>query len=244
MFLDVANLTKKFGSKAAVDGISFTADSGERIALVGRNGAGKTTLLRMLATYLPPTTGTVVANGFDLFLQAGAIRTITGYLPEGAPIDPELRVAEYLRFRGHLRRMPRPHLRARMHDVVDFCELAPLRSSRIGTLSYGQRQRVALADAILHEPDILLFDDPLAGCDPVQAEKFTAMMSAPAVTDGRLLLFSAHSADLVRRIATRILFLDRGRIVRDVKAGPELAGRSLSELFDVWTAASAKEAHA
>lgn len=244
MILDVANLTKKFGSKTAVDDVSFTADPGERIALVGRNGAGKTTLLRILATYLPPTSGTALVNGFDLFLRSGAIRTITGYLPEGAPIDPDLRVAEYLRFRGHLRRMPRAHLRARMHEVIDFCELAPMRSSRIGILSYGQRQRVALADAILHEPDILLFDDPLAGCDPVQAEKFTAMMSAPTVTEGRLILFSSHNLDLVRRIATRILFLDRGRIVRDVKAGPDLAGHSLPELFDLWTAASAKEAHA
>lgn len=244
MILDVASLTKKFGSKTAVDGISFTADPGERIALVGRNGAGKTTLLRMLATYLPPTSGSATVNGFDIFSQSGAIRTITGYLPEGAPIDPELRVAEYLRFRGHLRRIPKARLRVRMHEVVDFCELAPMRSSRIGILSYGQRQRVALADAILHEPDILLFDDPLAGCDPVQAEKFSAMMSAPTVTEGRLILFSAHDINLVRRIATRILFLDRGRIVRDVKAGPELTSHTLSELFDLWTAASAKEAHA
>ena len=108
MSIDVQHLTKRFGRVAAVDDATFRVEPGERVALVGPNGAGKTTLLRLLATFLPPTSGAATVSGFDLFSQSNAVREIVGYLPEGAPIDPESGVVEYLRFRGRLRRMPRP----------------------------------------------------------------------------------------------------------------------------------------
>ena len=217
MAVDAQNLSKRFGRTLAVDGATFRAEPGERVALVGRNGAGKTTLLRMLATFLPPTSGTASVSGFDLFSQSNAVREIVGYLPEGSPIEPEMGVVEYLRFRGRLRRMPRPRLRRRLHDVVAFCDLAPLRASPIRALSAGQRRAVGLADAILHEPDVLLLDDPLAALDPLQSHKLTTMLAAPEVSDGRVLIFATHDDALVRAVATRIIRLEHGRIAEDTR---------------------------
>ena len=234
MSIDVRNLVKRFGRTVAVDGATFRADPGERVAVVGRNGAGKSTLLRMLATFLPPTSGTASVSGFDVFSQANAVRTVTGYLPEGAPLEPEMGVAEYLRFRGRLRRMPRPYLRRRLHDVVSFCDLAPLRTAPIRTLSAGRRRAVGLADAILHEPDVLLLDDPLAALDPVQGAKIASMLAAPEVSEGRVVLFSTHDAALVRAAATRIVCLEHGRVLADTRDLSVLAGSGLPDLFDRW----------
>ena len=171
----------------------------------------------MLATFLPPTSGAASVSGFDLFSQSNAVREIVGYLPEGSPIEPEMGVVEYLRFRGRLRHMPRPRLCRRLHDVVAFCDLAPLRASPIRALSAGQRRAVGLADAILHEPDVLLLDDPLAALDPLQSHKLTTMLAAPEVSDGRVLIFATHDDALVRAVATRIIRLEHGRIAEDTR---------------------------
>jgi len=238
MMLDAQDLTRRFGRDVALDGVSFRADAGERIAVVGRNGAGKTTLLRVLSTFLPADSGRASVSGFDLFAQSGAVRAVVGYLPEGAPLDPDLRVAEYLRFRGHLRGMSGRHLRRRLHDVAAFCGLAPILTARIRGLSAGQRHAVGLADAILHEPDILLFDDPLAAADAVQARAFAKLLAAPEVSDGRLVVFSTHDAGLVRAAATRVLYLERGRLVADTASIP-IAG-SLADWFDRWSKSNAE----
>ena len=238
MTLDVQDLTRRFGRETALDGVSFRADAGERIAVVGRNGAGKTTLLRVLSTFLPADSGRATVAGFDLFAQGGAVRAVTGYLPEGAPLDPDLRVAEYLRFRGRLRGMSGRHLRRRLHDVAAFCGLAPILTARIRALSAGQRHAVGLADAILHEPDVLLFDDPLAAADAVQARDFARLLASPEVSEGRLVIFSTHDAGLVRAAATRALYLERGRLAADTTSIP-LAG-SLADWFDRWNQSNAE----
>ena len=238
MTLDVQDLTRRFGRETALDGVSFRADAGERIAVVGRNGAGKTTLLRVLSTFLPADSGCATVAGFDLFSQGGAVRAVTGYLPEGAPLDPDLRVAEYLRFRGRLRGMSGRHLRRRLHDVAAFCGLAPILTARIRALSAGQRHAVGLADAILHEPDVLLFDDPLAAADAVQARDFARLLASPEVSEGRLVIFSTHDAGLVRAAATRALYLERGRLAADTTSIP-LAG-SLADWFDRWNQSNAE----
>lgn len=237
MSIDVQHLAKRFGRAAAVDDATFRVEPGERVAVVGRNGAGKTTLLRILATFLPPTSGTASVSGFDLFTQSNAVREITGYLPEGSPIEPEMGVVEYLRFRGRLRRMPRPRLRRRLHDVVAFCDLAPLRATPVRALSAGQRRAVGIADAILHEPDVLLLDDPLGALDPVQAHKIAAMIAAPEVSGGRVVLFATHDAELVRAAATRVLCLDHGRVLADTRDLESLRGRDLPAMFDAWRGA-------
>lgn len=225
----------RFGRIAALKDVSFRAGAGERIAVVGRNGAGKTTLLRVLSTFLTPDSGSASICGFDVFTQAESVRALIGYLPENAPLDPDQRVAEYLRFRGMLRSMPRPLIRRRIHEVADACGISLLRDSSIGALSCGQRHMVGLADALLHEPDVLLLDDPLAASDPAQRECITRMLASPGVSAGRAVIFATHSEELVRSAATRLLFIDRGTIVKDVgDPAKALAGRSLQECFTRW----------
>ncbi len=238
MLIDVNHLTKCFGPDKVVSNATFSVDAGERVAIVGRNGAGKTTLLRLLATFLPPTSGYAKISGFDLLSRANAIRSIIGYLPEQAPLCPDMTVTSYLRYRGKLRRLPRQYLIRRLHEVVDFCNLAAIRDARIQTLSNGRRHAVALADSILHEPDVLLFDDPLVGADPDQTEKLTELMTSPIVSDGRAILFVTHNIDLVRTAATRIICLNHGSIIADTSDLSVLRNKSLAELFRMWTTAA------
>ena len=237
--IQIQQLTRNFGSNRALQGVALDAAPGERIALVGGNGAGKTTLLRILATYLPATSGYATVAGHDVFADAAAVRASLGYLPENAPAYADMRVAEYLKFRGRLRRMGRLHLRRRLHEVIQLCDLAPLRNACIGSLSNGFRRRVCIADAILHEPAVLLLDDPLAACDPDQAEKLAEMLGTPEVCASRTLLFTTHSRELVQAVATRILFLDRGKVAADIPGTDCLRNASLPAMFGQWRAEAA-----
>ena len=236
--VDARELVRGFGGEPAVSGVSFSASSGERIALVGRNGAGKTTLLRLLAAVLPADSGALEVAGRDVFSDALGVRAAVGYLPEGAPLDPDLDVAAYLRYRGALRGMPRRRLRRRLHEVAEFCDLARLLRLPAGALSAGQRRTVALADSILHDPAVLLLDDPLATLDPVQARKFSSMIASPQVSSGRLLVFATHDEALVRSAATRVLVLDRGRLVGDLPSLPP--GADLPGTFEICARAAAE----
>ena len=237
--IQIQQLTRNFGSNRVLQGVALDAAPGERIALTGGNGAGKTTLLRILATYLPATSGYATVAGHDVFADAAAVRASLGYLPENAPAYADMRVAEYLKFRGRLRRMGRLHLRRRLHEVIQLCDLAPLRNARIGSLSNGFRRRVCIADAILHEPAVLLLDDPLAACDPDQAEKLAEMLGAPEICASRTLLFTTHSRELVQAVATRILFLDRGKVAADIPGTDCLRNASLPAMFGQWRAEAA-----
>lgn len=232
--IEIKSLSRQFNSHCALENITFSAASGERIAIVGANGAGKTTLLRILATYLPATAGYARIDGLDLLHDSLAIRQITGYLPENAPLYFDIRVAEYLKFRGRLRRMSRLHLSRRLHDVISFCDLNTHRNARIGTLSNGIRRRIGIADALLNEPRILLLDDPLAACDPYQAEKITEMLMSETLFADRTLIFTSHSHETVRAAATRLIFLDRGTICADTTDLTCLEGHSLQTLFGQW----------
>ena len=228
--IDARDLVRRFGGETALSGVTFAASAGERIAVVGRNGAGKTTLLRLLAAMIPADSGALAVAGLDVFRDPLGVKAAVGYLPEGAPLDPALGVASYLRFRGALRGMPRRRLRRRLHEVADFCDLARLLRLPIRALSAGQRRSVALADSILHDPRVLLLDDPLAALDPLQARKFAAMFSSPAVSAGRLVVFATHDVSLVRSAATRVLVLERGRLVGDLPALPP--GADLPDVFE------------
>ena len=240
--IQIQQLTRDFGSHRVLQGVALDAAPGERIALVGGNGAGKTTLLRILATYLPATSGYATLAGHDVFADSAAVRAALGYLPENAPLYADMRVTEYLKFRGRLRRMGRLHLRRRLHEVIQLCDLAPLRNARISSLSNGFRRRVCIADAILHDPPVLLFDDPLAACDPDQADKLAETLVSPEVCAARTLLFTTHSRELVQAIATRILFLDRGKIAADVPGTDCLRNASLPMMFAEWRAMAANGA--
>ncbi|NLB68275.1 MAG: ABC transporter ATP-binding protein [Lentisphaerae bacterium] len=232
--IEIRQLSKIFSKRPVLNEITFTAGQGERVALLGANGAGKTTLLRVLATYLPASSGFGKIAGFDLFSDSLSIRAITGYLPEGVPLYNDMRVAEYLKFRGRLRNMEGQLIRKRMHDVIAACDLASWRLSRIGSLSAGLRHRVGLADAMLHEPRILLLDDPIADCDPYQTEKITSILADAEEGTQRTLIFTTHSSEIVLSIATRIIFMERGQIIADTHEVASLKNKTLATMFGKW----------
>lgn len=242
--IEIRNLSKKFASHYALQDITFSASPGERIAVVGCNGAGKTTLLRILSTYLPATSGFVTIDENDLLYDSNAIRKITGYLPENAPLYLDMRVAEYLKFRGALRRMKRLHLNRRFHEVMAFCDLASYRNATINSLSSGLRHRVGIADAILHEPSVLLLDDPIASCDPNQAEKITELLASEKLCENRTLIFTTHSRETVQAIATRIIFLERGSVCADTTDIACLKDNTLQAMFGKWQNAKNTELEA
>jgi ABC-2 type transport system ATP-binding protein len=166
--ISVSQLTKIYGHVVAVDRVSFEVAKGQIVGFLGPNGAGKSTTLRMLTCYLPPTSGGATVNGFDIFHQSIQVRENLGYLPENVPLYGEMKVEEYLDFRGRLRKMPRDARRKQIDYVIERCWLGEVRSRVISHLSKGFRQRVGLADALLHSPPVLILDEPTVGLDPTQ----------------------------------------------------------------------------
>src|SRR5437868_1325235 len=161
--ISVSQLTKHYGPVVAVDRVCFDVARGQILGFLGPNGAGKSTTLRMLTCYLPPTSGGATINGFDIFHQSEQVRQNLGYLPENVPLYTEMKVEEYLDFRGRLRGMDRNSRRDRMNYAVERCWLKDVRRKTIGHLSKGYRQRVGLADALLHNPVVLIMDEPTVG---------------------------------------------------------------------------------
>ncbi|HMD54228.1 MAG TPA: ATP-binding cassette domain-containing protein, partial [Phycisphaerae bacterium] len=164
----VDTLSKSYGKFVAVDRISFEVRKGTIVGFLGPNGAGKTTTIRMLTCYMPPTSGTAKVAGFDVFHQSLEVRRNIGYLPESAPLYPEMRVNEYLAYRGRLRDMNRRTIKQRTGEVAEMCALADRLRWQIGKLSKGYRQRLGIADALLHNPPVLVLDEPTVGLDPAQ----------------------------------------------------------------------------
>lgn len=230
----VNDLSKKFGSKVAIRNISFSVEPGERVAIVGQNGAGKTTLLRILSTYLPANSGTIQVLGFDAIKDALQIRSNIGYLPEAVPLYEEMRVFEYLKFKCKLRHMPTQTRRRRLHEVISCCDLAAYTNSTIASLSQGIKQRVGIADAIVHEPHLLMIDSLFSNCDPYQIESFSKLLLKNEVLGTATLLFSSHNREIISSVATRVIFLNHGEIVAETTDMELLKKHSLSELFTTW----------
>jgi len=166
--IQVRNLTKRYGSLLAVDDITFDVDRGGVVGFLGPNGAGKTTTLRILSCYQPATGGSADIAGFDVFKDSMEVRRRVGYLPESTPLYPEMRVREYLHFRGKLRGLTYPQRVDAIKRVTERCWLSEFVDRPIGQLSKGMRQRVGLADAIMHDPEVLILDEPTIGLDPAQ----------------------------------------------------------------------------
>jgi ABC-2 type transport system ATP-binding protein len=209
--IEVRNLSKHFGNRCAVNGISFTVEQSTIVGFLGPNGAGKTTTLRILTGYMPPTAGTARVAGHDVVQESLAVRSVVGYLPEAVPLYPEMRVREYLNFRGKLRGMDRPQRNAAIARVVERCWLADAIERPIGQLSRGFRQRVGLADALLHSPKVLILDEPTVGLDPTQVRETRALLRELAADHP--ILFSTHTLSEVEAICQRILIIHEGRII-------------------------------
>ncbi len=209
--IEVRNLSKYFGNRCAVNGISFTVEQSTIVGFLGPNGAGKTTTIRILTGYMPPTSGTAKVAGYDVVKESMAVRSVVGYLPESVPLYPEMRVHEYLSFRGKLRGMDRPQREAAIARVVERCWLADAIGRPIGQLSRGYRQRVGLADALLHSPKVLILDEPTVGLDPTQVRETRALLRELAADHP--ILFSSHTLAEVEAICQRILIIHEGRII-------------------------------
>lgn len=232
--IEVKNLSKRFGSKEALKNISFSVEQGERVAIVGQNGAGKTTLLRILSTYLPANSGVVEVLGFDSVRDSLEIRSNIGYLPEAVPLYEEMRVFEYLKFKCKLRHMPTQARRRRLHDVISYCDLASFTNTTIASLSQGIKQRVGIADTIVHEPHLIMIDSLFSNCDPYQVESFTKLLLKDEVLGNSTLLFSSHNREVISSIATRVIFLNHGEIVAETTDIDLFKKHTLSELFTTW----------
>ena len=207
----VDRLTKSYGNFLAVDNISFEVPKGVIVGFLGPNGAGKTTTIRMLTCYMPPTSGTATVAGHDVFLDSLNVRRNIGYLPESTPLYTEMRIREYLDFKARLRGMPRDERRKAIAHAADRTWLTDRLDSIIGHLSKGYRQRVGIADALLHNPPVLVLDEPTVGLDPSQIREARRLISELA--GDHTVLLSTHILQEVEMVCQRVIIVARGRIV-------------------------------
>ncbi len=207
----VQNLTKMYGDRKAVDGISFSIEEGEIVGFLGPNGAGKTTTLRILTCYMPATAGTASVNGFDVFTESMAVRNIIGYLPESTPLDMQMRTREYLQFRGKIRGLDRSGREAAIKRVAELCWLGDFIDRPIHQLSKGMKQRVGLADALLHDPKVLILDEPTIGLDPTQIRETRNLIRELAKR--HTVLLSSHILPEVEATCQRTIIISGGKIV-------------------------------
>jgi ABC-2 type transport system ATP-binding protein len=221
--IEVEGLTKFYGAFPAIQELSFNARPGEIVGFLGPNGAGKTTTMRILAGYMPPTRGTARVAGFDVVDQSLDVRRRVGYLPETVPLYPELSVFEYLTFMGSLRRVP--ELEDRVDEVLEQVGMQERSESYIGNLSKGLRQRVGLAQALLHRPEVLILDEPTIGLDPAQIIEVRRIIQE--LGRDRTVLLSTHILPEAQQICGRVLIINRGKIVAEDSPGnlqAQLAG--------------------
>jgi len=211
--IEVERLTRRYGSVRAVDGVTFSVGRGEIVGLLGLNGAGKTTTMRMLTTFLQPSSGRATLAGHDVHDAPLEVRRNVGYLPENVPLYAEMRVREYLEFRAKLKDVPRARRREAINQVVLRCRLGDVEDRILGQLSKGYRQRVGLAEAMVHRPEILILDEPTAGLDPVQIREVRALIRE--LGDGHTILLSTHIMSEVEAVCSRVIIIERGRIVVD-----------------------------
>jgi len=209
--IDVEGLSKSYGPRMAVDDISFHVEKGEIVGFLGPNGAGKTTTMRMLSGYLPPTEGRASIAGFDTFLQSLEARRRIGYLPETVPLYPEMAVADYLDFMAALRKVP--NRRTAVQRAMEATHVEDRARMNIGKLSKGYRQRVGLAQALVHDPDVLILDEPTIGLDPRQIIEVRELIKGLA--GQHTILISTHILPEVEQVCSRVLIIHRGKLVAE-----------------------------
>lgn len=224
LMIEVSNLTKRYAGKTAVSGLSFSVGRGEIVGLLGENGAGKSTTMRVLSCFLPATSGTARVAGFDVFSQADEVRRRIGYMPENNPLHPEMRVREFLKFRARLKGLGLRKSRARVDVVLQQCGLVDVQKRIIGQLSKGYRQRVGLADALVHEPELIILDEPTIGLDPNQIRSVRQLIKDLGRT--QTVLISTHILSEVEMTCTRVLIMRRGKIL--VSDTPENLQKTMS----------------
>ena len=223
----VENLVKSFGAKRAVDDISFSVERGEVLGFLGPNGAGKSTTMRIVTGFYPPTSGRVTVGGFDIVENPLPAKRLVGYLPENAPAYADMTVHGFLSFAAELRGLTGDGRKKAINRVVELCHLDRVLYQTIDTLSKGYKHRTCLAQSLIHDPGILILDEPTDGLDPNQ--KHEARELIKRMGENKVIVFSTHILEEVEQVCTRVIIIDRGRIVADgtpqeLKARSELAG--------------------
>jgi ABC-2 type transport system ATP-binding protein len=208
--IKVEHLTKRYAGQTAINDLNFEVGQGEIMGFLGPNGAGKTTTMRILASFLPPTSGRASVAGFDIFEQSLQARAHLGYMPENVPLYNDMRVNEYLEYRAALKGVPHRRIGERVGDVKELCGLREVEKKMIGTLSKGYRQRVGLADALLHEPDLLILDEPTIGLDPNQIRQVRELIKN--LGKQHTILLSTHILPEVEMTCSRVIIIHKGRI--------------------------------
>jgi ABC-2 type transport system ATP-binding protein len=208
--IKVENLTKRYAGEPAIQDLSFEVAQGEIMGFLGPNGAGKTTTMRILASFMPPTSGRASIAGFDVFKQSLQARAHLGYMPENVPLYSDMRVTEYLDYRAALKGVPHRRATERVGDVKELCGLKEVEKKLIGALSKGYRQRVGLADALLHEPDLLILDEPTIGLDPNQIRQVRELIKN--LGKQHTILLSTHILPEVEMTCSRVIIIHKGRI--------------------------------
>ena len=208
--IKVQNLTKRYAGHIAIKDLNFEVGKGEIMGFLGPNGAGKTTTMRILASYMPPSSGRATVAGFDVFEQSLEARAHLGYMPENVPLYNDMRVTEYLDYRAGLKAVPHRRIKERVGDVKELCGLKEVEKQLIGTLSKGYRQRVGLGDALLHEPDLLILDEPTIGLDPNQIRQVRELIKN--LGKQHTILLSTHILPEVEMTCSRVIIINKGRI--------------------------------
>src|SRR6201997_2746252 len=209
--ITVKDLTKRYARTVAVDGISFEVAKGQIVGFLGPNGAGKTTTMRMLTCFLPPSSGTASVAGFDVLEKPLEVKKRIGYLPESPPIYPEMEATEYVEFVGKLKGLSGSDLQKRVDYVCERCAIADVKKKLIGRLSKGYRQRVGLAQAIIHNPDVLILDEPTAGLDPKQINETRDLIKDLA--GDHTIILSTHILPEVEQTCEQVIIIDKGKLV-------------------------------
>lgn len=244
--IEVSHLTKRYAGHKAISDISFTVARGQIVGLLGPNGAGKSTTMRILSCFLPASSGSAIVAGHDVFREANEVRRRIGYMPENNPLPLDMRVREYLKFRARLKGLSRPNSRERVAIVIDQCGLSDVGNKVIGHLSKGYRQRVGLADALVHQPELIILDEPTIGLDPNQIRSVRQLIKD--LGKQHTVLISTHILPEVEMTCSRVIILHKGRILaadstenlqrKIFQGGPVIAEISapLAELIECWAA--------
>jgi ABC-2 type transport system ATP-binding protein len=209
--IKVEGLTKRYARTVAVDNISFEVAKGQIVGFLGPNGAGKTTTMRVLTCFLPPTAGTATVAGYDVQENPIEVKRRIGYLPESPPVYPEMEVDEYLEFTGSLKGIPARDIKKRVDEVLNRCAIGDVRKKLIGKLSKGYRQRVGLAQAIIHNPDVLILDEPTSGLDPKQIIEIRELLKSLA--GNHTIILSTHILSEVEHSCERVIIIAAGKLV-------------------------------
>src|SRR6204780_3747264 len=208
--INVEGLTKRYARNVAVDHISFQVEKGQIVGFLGPNGAGKTTTMRMLTCFMPPTDGSAEVAGFDILESPMEVKRRIGYLPETPPVYPEMEVIEYLDFVGRIKGVPKASLKSRIDEVMQKTAIAEVRNKEIGKLSKGYRQRVGLAQAIVHNPDVLILDEPTSGLDPHQIIETRDLIKG--LSGDHTIILSTHILPEVEQICEKVIIIAKGKV--------------------------------